>query len=185
MTVVNGVWCGVSVWIDLNQDLAFDNTENMHHQYVGGAPDYTYNFDVIIPPGTPNGTYRMRLISPWGSDGFSNTNQNGFGPCGAFQYGNYQDFTVTVGLGTAISEGNAVGFNVYPNPASDLVFIGSNGQTYDQVTLFSSSGKEVMSWAGAVSGTNPLHVGDLSIGLYTIMIEAGAEKIYRTLSIVR
>ena len=34
MTVTNGQWCGVSVWIDFNRNEDFDSTENLYHHYT-------------------------------------------------------------------------------------------------------------------------------------------------------
>jgi hypothetical protein len=97
MTVTNGQWCGCAVWIDYNNDFNFDVSENQFYAYVAGAGGVnTYNIYITIPNGTPIGSYRMRVISPWGSDGLTTANGNGQGPCGAYQNGNFQDFTLVV-----------------------------------------------------------------------------------------
>jgi len=97
MTVTNGSWCGCAVWIDYNNDYTFDVSENQFYAYVAGTGGTnTYNIYITIPNGTPIGTYRMRVISPWGSDGLTTANGNGNGPCGAYMYGNFQDFSLVV-----------------------------------------------------------------------------------------
>jgi GEVED domain/Secretion system C-terminal sorting domain len=95
MSTTAGNWCGTSVWVDLNQNGAFENTENLYYNY-NGAQTHTYNFSITIPPATPTGIYRMRVIASWGSDGYTIGNANGFGGCGAFQYGNFDDFTLNI-----------------------------------------------------------------------------------------
>ena len=95
LTVDNNDWCGCAVWIDYNQDSIFDPSENIFYQYLANQNN-TYNIYFAVPNGTAVGQYRMRIISPWGSDGFQNTNINGYGPCGSFQYGSFQDFTLNV-----------------------------------------------------------------------------------------
>lgn len=102
MSVTSGVWCGATVWIDFNQDEVFDSTENLFHSYVGADPSYTYNFYITIPPGTAVGSYRMRVISAWGSDGYTVGGGNGWGGCGSFQYGNFDDFTINIGGGCSV-----------------------------------------------------------------------------------
>lgn len=124
MSVTNGVWCGCAVWVDLDQSNSFEESENLYFNYVGGAPSYEYQFSIAIPESTPSGQYRMRIISPWGSDGFQTPNGNGFGPCGAFQYGDFKDFTLNV-IGAAQIEENAIAANVWlsPNPSNGQVSI--------------------------------------------------------------
>ncbi|MBP6455516.1 MAG: T9SS type A sorting domain-containing protein [Chitinophagaceae bacterium] len=95
MSVTNGVYCGVSVWMDLNSDGDFDDlNENLYSIYTANANNI-YNFNITVPAATPNGNYRLRVIGHWGSDGISSV--NGSGGCGSYQYGNYQDFTLNVG----------------------------------------------------------------------------------------
>ncbi|MCB0795043.1 MAG: T9SS type A sorting domain-containing protein [Flavobacteriales bacterium] len=142
MTVTNGVWCGVSVWVDFDQDLIFQDSENLFHNYIGGQPSYTYNFDIDIPMGTPNGTYRMRMISQWGSDGFTTGSINGFGPCGSFQYGNFQDFTLIVDASTTIAGPIDTEFDLVasPNPTSGIVHVQLPGTDVRQVVVRAANG---------------------------------------------
>ena len=95
MSVTNGSWCGCAVWIDFDNSFTFDPGENLFYLYSAIATQ-TYNFNITIPALTPNGSYRMRVISPWGSDGFTPGQGNGWGGCGSFQYGNFDDFTINI-----------------------------------------------------------------------------------------
>lgn len=116
MSVTNGVWCGCAVWVDLDQSLSFEPEENLYFAYVGGAPSYQYNFSIAIPAGTPAGAYRMRVVSPWGSDGFLTNNGNGNGPCGSYQYGDFKDFTLDVGGTTSVQTPTLNPMSISPNP---------------------------------------------------------------------
>jgi hypothetical protein len=53
---------GASIWVDFNSDSTFDPGEQVYTSgaYVGGV---TASF--IIPPATPVGSYRMRLLIDW------------------------------------------------------------------------------------------------------------------------
>ncbi|WP_375238373.1 GEVED domain-containing protein, partial [Aurantibacter sp.] len=53
---------GASIWVDFNSDSTFDPGEQVYTSgaYVGGV---TASF--IIPPATPAGSYRMRLLIDW------------------------------------------------------------------------------------------------------------------------
>lgn len=101
MMVTNGDWCGCGVWIDFNNDNAFDSTENMYHMYIA-SQSATHSFNLIIPANVSTGSYRMRVIAGWGTDTY-NVSANGYGPCGAYQYGNFNDFTVHVANPLAIT----------------------------------------------------------------------------------
>ncbi len=95
MTVTNANFCGCSVWIDLNADGDFDDVdENLYTMYQPNSSN-TYNFSITVPGSASPGMYRMRVIASWGSDGTS-VGANGYGGCGAYQYGNYDDFTLNV-----------------------------------------------------------------------------------------
>ena len=116
MTITNGAWCGAGVWLDTNSDGTFDDSENLYHSYQAGDP-MTYDFSITVPSAVPAGTYRMRVIAGWGTDCFDATSANGYGSCGTYEYGSYQDFTIHVVAPSAVAslkEDFAV--KVMPNP---------------------------------------------------------------------
>ena len=119
MTVTNGVWCGCAVWVDLDQSGSFEPLENVFFAYNGADPSQTYSFELTLPEDLESGNYRMRVIAPWGSDGFTQGGQNGSGPCGAYQYGNYTDLTINVIGAAQVQEVDAEGLWVGPNPGDD------------------------------------------------------------------
>ena len=124
MSVTNGDWCGCGVWIDFNNDLAFDTTENLFHLYTANQTN-NYNFNISIPGSVPTGIYRMRIIAGWGTDCYT-VSSNGYGPCGSYQYGNFDDFTVSItslSTGTDLHQANSTLIEASPNPVSDLLTI--------------------------------------------------------------
>lgn len=123
MVVTNGVWCGCAVWVDMDQSNSFEEEENLYYNYNGADPSQSYAFDLEIPESVPTGSYRMRVIAPWGSDGFTEGGQNGFGPCGAYQYGNYTDLTLNVIGAAQVQEVAAEGLWVGPNPGDEQLRI--------------------------------------------------------------
>jgi hypothetical protein len=136
MSVTSGDWCGCSVWIDFNQDFAFDTIENLFHNYNGNQT-YTYNFYIHIPPGLPPGSYRMRVLAGWGSDGYTEGSGNGWGPCGSYQYGNFDDFTINVAGGcvvaavasdTVVCRGDSV---ILSGLGANMTFAWNNGVSND------------------------------------------------------
>jgi hypothetical protein len=104
MSVTNGVWCGCAVWVDMDNSSSFEPSENVYFGYSGADPSQTYSFDLVLPEELGSGTYRMRVIAPWGSDGFTEGGSNGFGPCGAYQYGSFTDITLNYTGAAGVTE---------------------------------------------------------------------------------
>ncbi len=169
MTVESGVWCGCAVWVDLNNSSSFEDGENMYYMYVGADPSYAYNFNISIPAGTATGSYRMRVVAPWGSDGFLDTNTNGYGPCGSYQYGNFNDFTLNVVGSNGVAEVAVhAGFTVAPNPANDAITI-TTDSSIDHLRVLDAQGRLVEQHT--VQGNRfVLDAKSLSSGVYMVQV---------------
>lgn len=168
MTVTSGNWCGVAVWMDMNNNLAFEENEGLHHEYVGGDPSYTYNFTITIPLGTAPGSYRMRIISPWGSDGLAST--NGSGPCGAYEYGNFDDFTAQILGPDGIEERNASPLVVGPNPTTGQLSVRTD-EALQRITVSSIDGRIVFDERITNANKVTLDLGAQPAGLYNVRCE--------------
>lgn len=176
MQVTNGNWCGCGVWIDFNQDQSFDNGENLFHLYTANESN-TYNFSITIPTSVPNGSYRMRVVAGWGTDCYAESN-NGYGACGNYQYGNFDDFTVHIeGIPTGILQ-PATGqpmLKVSPNPfAGEVAVELKDFHDGDAATL------QLMDVAGHILiSKKMLHQQEmmnlerLASGMYLLRCEAG------------
>jgi trimeric autotransporter adhesin len=140
MTVTNASWCGIGVWVDFNHDGMFDTTENLYHMYTAAAIQ-TYNFNVTVPAATPIGTYRMRVIAGWGSDCYGTGNTNGYGSCGAYTYGNFDDFTLGVvappsGAGVVeLTNNDVIKLSVLSNPDNNFASVLISGKQADNATI--------------------------------------------------
>lgn len=133
MTDSTGVYCGCSVWVDFNLDGDFDDIgENLYGVYVASA-NYKYVFSINIPGTTPVGLYRMRVIASWGSDGVT-PGANGSGGCGAYQYGNYDDFTLNVGgVAPCLAPTGINAGSITPNSATLSWSAASGASNYEYV----------------------------------------------------
>lgn len=143
LTVVNGVWCGCAVWVDLDNSNSFEDGENLYYAYLGADPSHTYDFNISIPAGTPTGAYRMRVIAPWGSDGFLDTNTNGYGPCGSYQYGNFNDFTLNVVGSTGLGSADGLPELVIATDQSAGTVSIMNATTIGTLTILDAQGRTV------------------------------------------
>ncbi len=81
-----GPTCGFAVWIDWNNNATFETTERVFNTtgYVT-----TTNGSFLVPVGTPNGSYRMRVVTDY-------NNSNPSNPCATLTRGEYVDFTFNV-----------------------------------------------------------------------------------------
>lgn len=94
MEITNANWCGASAWLDVDNDYLFDTSDNIFHQYQANETNI-YSFNFSVHPLQDPGVYRLRVITGWGTDCYNQSN-NGFGPCGTYEYGNFQDFSVKI-----------------------------------------------------------------------------------------
>lgn len=177
MTITNGDWCGAGVWVDLNNDLSFDASENLFYSYQANATN-SYSFNLVIPAGTPTGNYRMRVISGWGTDCF-NTSANGYGPCGSYQYGNFVDFTASVDGSTGIQQiGNALPIlSASPNPFNDIVKVTLSKTPSENATIQIGDVIGRVVYKSGISSTSAIiNLADLNRGFYFLTYEDGPIK---------
>ena len=142
MTVVNANWCGCAVWVDLDDNGDFDASEERFHLY-GNMETATYDFDLLVPEGTVAGPHRMRIISGWGSDGVS-VGDNGYGPCGDYQYGNHVDFMLNVEPASGIAEQGMTIRSLGANPTTGTLVLNAS-EPVDHVLVRSVDGRVVRS----------------------------------------
>lgn len=76
------------IWVDLNNDFDFTDPGE---QFGNNLPNTAgvINFSVNLPVGTAPGSYRMRIGMVW--------NQTTVDPCGSYGWGEFEDYTLTVG----------------------------------------------------------------------------------------
>lgn len=88
-SVVVPTYTNVEVWIDYNQDLVFDADELVDaYPHLTTGP-VTFTGEIALPADLPLGDYRMRVRSRY----YFQTTAN---PCASAQYGETEDYTITV-----------------------------------------------------------------------------------------
>lgn len=173
--VTNANWCGCAVWVDLDNSGVFDEDEVMYSLY-GSMETAIYEIDLLIPLGTSAGPHRMRIISGWGTDGV-NVGDNGYGPCGSYQYGNHVDMTLNVLPLSGIAE-RSVGVAVLAsaNPTPGVVRI-TAPHPVQQVRVHSMDGKLVMEQNMAMrSGMVDLDIAHLPPAMYMLECVAPEQR---------
>jgi hypothetical protein len=169
VTVGEGWYERVSVWIDYNNNQTFETNEFLGEIGNGGA-GVTVTKSITIPAGTATGNYRMRVLSfAAGEDEAASTD-----PCmnAPDNYGEYEDYTVHVTNNSlAVNEVSTSkeNINIYPNPVVDSFEIKNSGE-FKKLTLIDSSGKMVKSFDGT---QKKYDISDLQPGVYILVMEGG------------
>jgi len=81
-------YTSVGIWVDWNNDLDFNDPDELvaTHEYAG--VNETYTGSITIPATTPPGNYRMRVRS---------RDARFADPCAVYNYGTAQDYAIAVG----------------------------------------------------------------------------------------
>ena len=162
------------VWIDLDQDGDFDGPGEL----VYDAPQTTSNTitgTITIPLTATEGPTRMRVIMQY--------NAPVTGPCAdGYDYGETEDYCVTLmPLGTSIHENASVHFNVYPDPADQLVnFVVEGAIESDGASLLvmDNTGR-IITREAISSGRATVSTAMFANGMYFYRIVAGDREIHR------
>lgn len=151
----------VSVWIDLDNSSTFDENE---FTYIGTGSASVVSGTIAIPAGTPDGTYRMRVrLAAVGVDAATWDMA-----CDSEQgYGETEDYSVVVGLGTGISTSNAAQFTYWPNPMSNVLNI-SAGNTVESISAFNVAGQQVLAVSNVTK--DQIDVSSLGSGIYVFRV---------------
>src|SRR5690606_7768632 len=88
ITAANGT-TGMGLWIDWNNDMDFNDPEE--HIFTSNSYVSSATGTIVIPAGTPLGSYRMRVVNNWLS-----TNPTPCGDLGNASYGEAEDYTFMV-----------------------------------------------------------------------------------------
>ncbi len=144
------------VWIDYNQDGDFeDSGEQVYTQAKTTATSVNGSF--TVPTSALTGSTRMRVSMRY------NTEPD---PCGNFDYGEVEDYTVNIGAKSYSETNNSL--YIYPNPSEDFITVYLKGLHEPvNIQIFSITGsvvKEVQ-----ISDINyKINISDLPAGIYNI-----------------
>jgi len=170
MTIGDGWYEKVSMWIDFNDNGTFEESER--YDVVEGDMGGTLSNTIAIPADVADGLYRMRIyLSAAGAQGEYPTD-----PCvdePTEMYGEIEDYMVKVGdLGIDTFAGS--GFSFYPNPVKDMLNITSK-KGVENVSIFNLAGQEMLS--GAKVNNGQLDVSKLTAGTYVLRVTLEGGKV--------
>ena len=129
---------GINVWVDLNNDLIFDENEIIFNAISEDEVSTSIvNGNFTIPSNTPAGSYKMRIVGLDDEDAAPN-------PCFSDGYGCSVDYTLNVSNSLSNDTQELKSLQIYPNPTSNFVTI-SNDTSISSIELFDINGRKLYS----------------------------------------
>lgn len=115
--------------------------------------------DILVPADALIGVTRMRVVK--------NYNQIPTDPCGTYNYGQTEDYSLLVEEGdTGLETVEAAQVSVYPNPVANILHFDSQNEIRS-ISIVDITGKIVMQ---ASQNTTEMDVRNLSEGIYIVQI---------------
>lgn len=137
------------IWIDLNGDGDFtDSGEEVFSS--GGTSSSTVTGSLTLPAGSEGVTTRLRVAMRYNAAP---------SPCGSFNYGEVEDYSVTVGAGNGGGDGDPV---TYSNTGSYSIPDNDTGGVSSPVDVDRSSASGAIAVSVDISHT---YIGDLEVDL--------------------
>ncbi|WP_124640879.1 GEVED domain-containing protein [Amniculibacterium aquaticum] len=143
------------IWVDWNNDMKFDGPGESVLATTSYATSATGTIN--IPAAQTPGNYRVRM-----AESYIGT----LTPCGPAAYGNYVDFTLSVGALATAEVAAKDSVKIYPNPFVDVLHI-SDVREVRSISIVDASGRLVKTIA---KPTAELQLGDLKTGLYMVTL---------------
>jgi hypothetical protein len=126
-----------TVWIDLDGDGAFENPSELIFD-AGNAVNGTLTGTLTVPVGSPTGPTRMRVVMKYNTapaDGCTD----------GYDYGETEDYCVTLEGPNAIEDLSGVSIHLYPNPAAQQITFDIAGPAAsDVVEVLDNTGRVLM-----------------------------------------
>ncbi|MGY0392109.1 GEVED domain-containing protein [Bizionia sp. KMM 8389] len=162
-TVVSeGGSVGCAIWIDWNNDFAFDETTETVYNTTGynsGPFDGT----ITVPAGTADGDYVLRVMTDWND---SNPSDDA---CGLNNgRGEVEDYKVTVDASLSRDTFAQLAFDYYPNPVTNTLTLKAQ-QNIQDVAVFNMLGQKVLSKVPNTL-TSELDMSSLQSGAYFVKV---------------
>ncbi len=83
-------------------------------------------------------------------------------------------------------DGGITGINIYPNPASDIVYLNYNEiSTPELITLYDVAGKQLRSFSNKEILNGELNIQGIATGQYILKAEAGKSGVVQTMLIIQ
>jgi hypothetical protein len=168
LTIASGPGSGIhgaGIWFDFNADGDFQDAGEYFH-ISDTIPELSGDFitNINVPINAILGPTRMRVRYIY------STLVTSTDDCSTNGYGETEDYTVNVVLGTGIKNNPLQSIKVYPVPAHDKIFIQSPVQGAMQVTLLDQTGR-ICRNMHSTTNSMEMNTADLAAGIYFLRFE--------------
>lgn len=157
-----------AAWIDYNNDFFFDPATEKLGEFSTTTSSETQNITFTVPAGTTPGTKRLRVRCAWGAE-----NMNA---CTDYTYGETEDYSVEIVLGTGVAGLDQAAIGLYPNPSNGTFTVDAGGlHGAVQVEIADMSGRLAYSGQHMLHTNQPLTLaleGNLAQGSYLLRLVA-------------
>ncbi|MFM9985927.1 MAG: S8 family serine peptidase [Flavobacteriales bacterium] len=164
------------VWIDYNANGVFEEPQEIAFD-AGASTTTTISGTIFVPFTVADGIVRMRVgMSYMGNFG------GGQPPvfCGENDYGETEDYCITLDSEVGVEEKMILTTSIYPNPAADNIVVqinqSSNQELFD-VEIIAVSGQKVM--AVQCRSGQVIDISSLAVGVYGMRIPSLSQGIIR------
>ncbi len=169
------------VWIDYNQDGDFEDAGEL--VYSPNSTQTTLNGTFTVPSTAVLGLTRLRVAMRW---------QNAPSSCGTFNYGEVEDYCITIDelSGTRFNTTNLFDLQILPNPNDGRFSLQLNSSISSTATLgiYNLAGQQIMAQAIELTeGPSSLNLSltDLPEGVYQVQILTPQGVVNRKVIIAR
>ena len=109
----------IAAWIDWNGDGDFDDSnESVLSHVISSTTTMPVQSIITVPNNAYEGEIRMRVRNT-----YDEANEGLIEPCGTSEYGEVEDYLLSISELASLSAETTEYLNIYPNPASDYLFI--------------------------------------------------------------
>jgi hypothetical protein len=147
-------------WMDLNQDGSFTDNEVVYDP--GSGSNAAVSGNITIPLTAVEGVSRLRVSMKY--VGFNGTAPTA---CETLEFGEVEDYCITIVEPTNVSNLEADAWKMWPNPAQNEFMVSGIEGVFD-VQIFDLSGRMVL--AQAVRGHTTVALSNLSAGVYAVQL---------------
>ena len=167
-----------TVFFDWNHDGTFTDAGEMFEigTIMGstGEDNISASANIPVPAAAELGYTQMRVVKRY--------NTSPTDPCGAYTYGQAEDYRLYVSTTAGAGEFNANTISHYPNPVKDILHITTATATVDAVIVYNLLGQEVLSQKGGAAAVN-VDMASLAAGTY--IVKASSGDAVKTIKVVK
>lgn len=164
-----------TVYVDWNQDGTFGTDERYPIGTITnstGEDGQQLTGEIQVPAGATLGSTRMRVVKNWDSSPMN--------PCGEYDYGQTEDYTLVVGEGLGLNDMNGSLLTYYPNPVKDYLTINSP-KAIKSISIYNLAGQAVLN--GVETNNGKVNMNELPAGVYVfrVILEGGEKENFKVI----